>query len=408
VCPGLVYTSSSCVSADCSVECEPEPSAHWCGSDGRWVCVDGWTGEWCDICTPPSNCSKTGGYCRSPGQCLCREGFTGPSCNTSLSPTLPPSTSGALPNTTNTSPHSPTSVATNIGIPSNTPLPTAPATEPPTSGSKPTSDFSPTTNSSPDQPPTGPSNISFSTGIVTPASTAVLESLVDQVIPTETSKPQPFSHSNGRGEMGSVIGGVTAGLVVLIVLLIFLIIAIWYCLYQQRQKRKRKKRGDDVHPLVQPLIGENPMYVDHAMGTHAAHQNGREYHQFTNPLYGLVRSTQSLSSPTRSAAPSSPLYAYPTRRGHLLASVYLPGDDSPLTGSLSSQQHGVSSSPRGDQHFEQQPLLPSAVSGEEQPANSDVGEPANSDYRSTSSRDEGHRTMSISNQYFHLPPDSDA
>ena len=166
--------------------------------------------------------------------------------------------------------------------------------------------------------------------------------------------------------------------------------------------------GDDVHPLVQPLIGENPMYVDHAMGTHAAHQNGREYHQFTNPLYGLVRSTQSLSSPTRSAAPSSPLYAYPTRRGHLLASVYLPGDDSPLTGSLSSQQHGVSSSPRGDQHFEQQPLLPSAVSGEEQPANSDVGEPANSDYRSTSSGDEGHRTMSISNQYFHLPPDSDA
>ena len=164
------------------------------------------------------------------------------------------------------------------------------------------------------------------------------------------------------------------------------------------------------------------MYVDHAMGTHAAQQNGREYHQFTNPLYGLVRSTQSLSSPSRPATSSSPLYAYPTRRGHLLASVYLPGDDSPLTGSLSSQQHGVSSSPHSDQHYQQQPLPPSTVSGGEpvnsdvgepvnsdvgEPANSDVGEPVNSDYRSTFSGDEGHRTMSISNQYFHLPPDND-
>jgi hypothetical protein len=231
-----VSCSEGYFGADCSVECEPEPSSHWCGSDGRWVCVDGWTGEWCDICTPLSNCSKTGGYCESPGQCLCHDGFTGPSCNIppSSSPTLPPGNSEGLPNTTSTSPRSPTSVTTNNGIPSNTPLPTAPATEPPP---KPTSDFSPTANSPPEQPPSGPSNNSFSTGIATPTNTAAVESLVGQVIPTGTSKPQPFLHSNGRG---GVIGGVTAGLVVLIVLLAFLIIAVWYYLYQQRQKRKKR------------------------------------------------------------------------------------------------------------------------------------------------------------------------
>lgn len=129
------------------------------------------------------------------------------------------------------------------------------------------------------------------------------------------------------------------------------------------------------------------MYVGHAMGTHTAQQNGQEYHQFTNPLYGLVHSPR---SPTGASSSSSPLYAYPTRHSHLLASVYLPGDESPLTASLSSQNNGFSS-PSSGQHYEQQP--PDRIN--------DI-----TSLNTASNRDEGHRTMSISNQYFHLPPDT--
>ena len=158
--------------------------------------------------------------------------------------------------------------------------------------------------------------------------------------------------------------------------------------------------ADDVHPLVQPLIGENPMYVDHAMGTHSAQQNGQEYHQFTNPLYRLVRSTQQrASSSARPPSPSSsPLYAYPEWRGHLLASVYLPGDDSPLTGSLSSQQPCIASSPSSGQHYEEQHQPASA-------SNAELTDDRGEDVLTFSHEVQGHRTMSISDQYFHLPPD---
>ena len=63
------------------------------------------------------------------------------------------------------------------------------------------------------------------------------------------------------------------------------------------------------------------------MGTHVQ-QNNKNYHQFSNPLY--------TDRPAQPTPPRDiPTYSYPRVRSYLVPSVYLPGDDSPLSASLS-------------------------------------------------------------------------
>ena len=81
----------------------------------------------------------------------------------------------------------------------------------------------------------------------------------------------------------------------------------------------------DTNSLTQPLVGENPTYMDRCMGTHVQEKS---YHKFTNPLYAR---TAAQPTPARDIA----TYSYPRMRSHLFPSVYLPGDDSPLSASLS-------------------------------------------------------------------------
>jgi hypothetical protein len=203
---------------------------------------------------------------------------------------------------------------------------------------------------------------------------------------------------------------VVSGIVVLIALLLVLILGLCWCLHWQRQRRK--DRAEDAHPLVEPLIGENPMYMDHAMGTHVEQQPTRDYHQFSNPLYALSSTSQ--AGPA-GAMSSSPLYAYPsTRQSRLLASVYLPGDNSPLTGSLSSQGL-LGGSPCHSQGSQQQPARDREGSclGEghydvirHPPPSSNLNPLDPRPSLAPASGGERHRNYSISSQYFHLPPDS--
>jgi hypothetical protein len=44
--------------ADCSVQCEPNPPYYTCGSDGGWVCLEGWRGDRCDVCQLSPHCCE--------------------------------------------------------------------------------------------------------------------------------------------------------------------------------------------------------------------------------------------------------------------------------------------------------------------------------------------------------------
>ena len=172
------------------------------------------------------------------------------------------------------------------------------------------------------------------------------------------------------------------------------------------------------------------MYTVHAMGTHTQQENEREYHQFTNPLYSINQPQSS------QAAPSSHHYSYPDRRSHLLASVYLPGDDSPLNGSISSQLQMAGSSPLHQGHTShnsrghpspsiqehplpstqehpspstqptgtQQPTVPSTNAHVEGVYEVITHIPHLDDRSPSPSGEERHRMMSISNQHFQLSP----
>ena len=105
------------------------------------------------------------------------------------------------------------------------------------------------------------------------------------------------------------------------------------------------------------------MYIDNCMGSHVQLES-RDYHQFTNPLYRVSSGPTSAEDRHSTAGRSSPIYAYPRLQGCRLASVYLPGDSSPPTGSLSSQRQTPAASTarlpadyeNSEQHYEQQPV----------------------------------------------------
>ena len=226
------------------------------------------------------------------------------------------------------------------------------------------------------------------------------------------------------------------GLILLILLLVVLILSVLWYLYRQRQKKK-DERGlfahqftplmtalisvDESHSLAEPLIGENPTYMVHAVGTHANQNGSREYHQFSNPLYSLHGDTEtsalspiySLAGPPTSS--SSHRYDYPDRRSYLVESVYLPGDDSPLTGSFSSHPASPPTNRGLCQNQQCVPLASNTHSNPPPPRHIQVergsGEVTQSPCRnesclSTSGDDRG-RMMSISTQHFQLPSNTD-
>lgn len=66
----------------CATRCVPRDSftGHWaCGSEGQRVCLDGWTGSYCDNAVCEGGCLH--GSCERPGQCTCNPGWEGANCD---------------------------------------------------------------------------------------------------------------------------------------------------------------------------------------------------------------------------------------------------------------------------------------------------------------------------------------
>lgn len=80
------------------------------------------------------------------------------------------------------------------------------------------------------------------------------------------------------------------------------------------------------------------MYMEHHMGSHVL-QDTPDYHRFSNPIYQDTSPTEppeSEARPTARRHTASNTYSYPRVCSHLVSSVYLPGDESPLSSSLST------------------------------------------------------------------------
>ncbi|XP_041352374.1 delta-like protein 1 [Gigantopelta aegis] len=68
----------------CAQMCRPRDDkfGHYrCDKNGDKVCLDGWTGDYCEqaMCLP--NCHQSYGFCDVPNECKCIMGWQGPYCN---------------------------------------------------------------------------------------------------------------------------------------------------------------------------------------------------------------------------------------------------------------------------------------------------------------------------------------
>ena len=187
---------------------------------------------------------------------------------------------------------------------------------------------------------------------------------------------------------------------------------------------------EDSQSLVQPLVGENPVYMDRARGSHTDQlTRTQDYHQFANPLYNIHR-----GAPPQRSRTESPAYAYPSNSAHLVSSVYLPGDSSPQNGSLlaSTGQPADSEGPHYEQQSQVQRSEPSSASHriesqvqrsepssashriESQVQGSSASHRIESQYSyvqrvstpPSESSEERDDSPSLSSQYFHLPLDT--
>uniref|UniRef100_UPI00358E1B20 protein jagged-1-like isoform X1 n=2 Tax=Myxine glutinosa TaxID=7769 RepID=UPI00358E1B20 len=52
-----------------------------CDSDGRRVCLRGWSGQGCDQPVCKLGCDAVHGYCTKPSECKCKYGWRGPRCD---------------------------------------------------------------------------------------------------------------------------------------------------------------------------------------------------------------------------------------------------------------------------------------------------------------------------------------
>ncbi|XP_034273720.1 delta-like protein 4 [Pantherophis guttatus] len=52
-----------------------------CQPDGSFVCMAGWTGNYCTEAICLAGCSEKSGFCRNPGECICRSGWRGRYCD---------------------------------------------------------------------------------------------------------------------------------------------------------------------------------------------------------------------------------------------------------------------------------------------------------------------------------------
>ena len=135
---------------------------------------------------------------------------------------------------------------------------------------------------------------------------------------------------------------------------------------------ERKLAEEDLasQSLVQSLVGENPTYMEHCHGSFQM-LNSCDYHDFSNPLYQDMSCEEAVAAePSLRRCRSSPAYSYPRTRNcvsHLVSSVYLPGDNSPLSGSLSST-HAEQQERLGQQQGSAGLGMCNGGTGEENPA----------------------------------------
>ncbi|CAM9215047.1 unnamed protein product [Choristocarpus tenellus] len=86
----LLETMKTALGSSCSDACSPNPCSEYgtCNEDGTCTCVEGYTGETCevvdvDLCSP-NPCSEYG-ICNADGTCTCLEGYYGETCDLELS-----------------------------------------------------------------------------------------------------------------------------------------------------------------------------------------------------------------------------------------------------------------------------------------------------------------------------------
>ncbi|XP_013393696.1 delta-like protein D isoform X2 [Lingula anatina] len=68
----------------CTDLCRPRDDrfGHWnCTANGTKVCLDGWTGPYCDKAICLSGCHSEHGTCTNPNECICRLGWQGRFCD---------------------------------------------------------------------------------------------------------------------------------------------------------------------------------------------------------------------------------------------------------------------------------------------------------------------------------------
>ncbi|KAL5008933.1 hypothetical protein ScPMuIL_014514 [Solemya velum] len=68
----------------CSILCQPREDqfGHYtCTSNGTKVCLDGWTGNYCDQAQCSPGCHPDNGFCDFPHSCNCRVGYQGTFCD---------------------------------------------------------------------------------------------------------------------------------------------------------------------------------------------------------------------------------------------------------------------------------------------------------------------------------------
>ena len=99
--------------------------------------------------------------------------------------------------------------------------------------------------------------------------------------------------------------------------------------------------------LMEPLVGENPTYMNNSTGCHVMQANSN-YHKFDNPLYFSHEYDTNFESALSSAGAT---YAYP----RMVSAVYLLGDATSLSeslpGSLARDGHTEVQGGQSTQHY---------------------------------------------------------
>ncbi|XP_033209805.1 delta-like protein C [Belonocnema kinseyi] len=66
----------------CEIPATQHPNSHYvCDEAGEVKCIQGWTGDLCDVPICRKGCDPIQGYCRRPGECRCKLGFYGETCD---------------------------------------------------------------------------------------------------------------------------------------------------------------------------------------------------------------------------------------------------------------------------------------------------------------------------------------